>query len=701
MIRLRTILLYDKLYILLVIIALLYSYFMINIYEEKSKYDINTTTLDGYIDNIKIDGNKLSIVLISKEKIIVNYYFKSEDEKKAFSLNLGDTVKISGVIEEPKNNSVFNLFNYKKYLYCNNVYYTFKADNIKLIKKNNNIFYYLKQSLINHIERLGNSSSYVKALVIGDDDGFRETISDSYQINGVSHLFAISGSHITFISVILLYLLKKIKIEENKRYIIVILFLFFYMFLTNYAGSVLRSVIFFALLSFNKIYYFNIKTINILNLTLFILLVTKPGLLYDVGFQFSYIISFYLIKYQEYISKYKGIKSLFVISLISFLGSIPICMNNFFQINILSALINIFFVPYVSFILFPLSSISLVFPFIDGILVFFITILENISILLSKIKIGTIILPKPSFLIIIIYYIFITICIKGLVLKKYHYFIPMLFLIIIHFNSNLFSSNLEVTFIDVGQGDSILIKLPNNKTNILIDTGGKLSYEKEWQRKNRNYGIGKDVIIPYLKSSGIRKIDYLILTHGDNDHMGEAKYLVNNFNIDKVIFNVGNYNNLEKELINILESKNIKHTNNINELDIDKYKLQFLNTKVYDNENDNSNVIYFNYDKYRLLFMGDAGVKKEEDILNKYSLNDIDFLKIGHHGSNTSSSKEFIDFIKPKYSLISVGKNNRYGHPKGSTLDTLSKSKIYRTDLEGSIEIKFNKNGYKIRTCSP
>ncbi len=99
--------------------------------------------------------------------------------------------------------------------------------------------------------------------------------------------------------------------------------------------------------------------------------------------------------------------------------------------------------------------------------------------------------------------------------------------------------------------------------------------------------------------------------------------------------------------------------------------------------------------------MGDAGVDKEQDILNKYSLKNIDFLKIGHHGSNTSSTKIFIDSINPKYSLISVGKNNRYGHPKKEVLDTLKDSKIYRTDLNGSIEIKINKKAYKIKTFSP
>lgn len=126
-----------------------------------------------------------------------------------------------------------------------------------------------------------------------------------------------------------------------------------------------------------------------------------------------------------------------------------------------------------------------------------------------------------------------------------------------------------------------------------------------------------------------------------------------------------------------------------------------MNTKVYDNKDDNSSVIYLKFNNYKFLFMGDAGEKRENDILEKYDLKNIDFLKIGHHGSNTSSSKEFISKVKPKYSLISVGKNNRYGYPKEEVLNTLKSSKIYRIDLDGSIMFKIKNNKLKIETCSP
>ena len=171
--------------------------------------------------------------------------------------------------------------------------------------------------------------------------------------------------------------------------------------------------------------------------------------------------------------------------------------------------------------------------------------------------------------------------------------------------------------------------------------------------------------------------------------MGESINLIENFKVEKVIFNCGEFNNLEEELIKVLDKKKIKYYSCIKELNIDDNKLYFLNNKDYRNENDNSSVIYTELDGYKFMFMGDAGVEKEKDILEKYNLSNIDVLKVGHHGSGTSSSKEFIKKIKPKYGVISVGKNNRYGHPNKEVLNNLSDSKIYRTDEDGSIRVFF------------
>ena len=183
--------------------------------------------------------------------------------------------------------------------------------------------------------------------------------------------------------------------------------------------------------------------------------------------------------------------------------------------------------------------------------------------------------------------------------------------------------------------------------------------------------------------------------------MGEAINLVENFKVENVIFNCGEFNELEQDLIKVLDKNKIEYYSCIKELDIDDNKLYFLNNNDYGNENDNSSVIYTELNNHKFLFMGDAGVEVEQDLIKKYNLQDIDVLKVGHHGSKTSSSELFVNKINPKYSIISVGKNNRYGHPNKEVLDNLKNSKIYRTDQDGSVMFKIKNNELKIETCSP
>ena len=321
--------------------------------------------------------------------------------------------------------------------------------------------------------------------------------------------------------------------------------------------------------------------------------------------------------------------------------------------------------------------------------------MENISIYINNTLSINIIIGKMNLIMIVIYYLLTLICLNKVLVKKYIYVLPIITLILIYSNINYFNKNLIVTMLDVGQGDSLMIDFPNNKSNILIDTGGIVNFTKT------NYEISTSTIIPYLKSIGIKKINYLVLTHGDYDHMGEAVNLVNGFKVEQVVFNCGEFNDLEKELIKVLNQKKIKYYSCVKELNIDNNKLYFLQTKKYDNENDNSNVIYTELNGYKFMFMGDAGVDKEKDILDKYNLSNVDVLKVGHHGSKTSSSKEFIDEINPKYGIISVGKNNRYGHPNKEVLNNLENSKIYRTDQDGSIMFKIKNDKLEIETCSP
>lgn len=183
--------------------------------------------------------------------------------------------------------------------------------------------------------------------------------------------------------------------------------------------------------------------------------------------------------------------------------------------------------------------------------------------------------------------------------------------------------------------------------------------------------------------------------------MGEGINIIDNFNVEKVIFNNDGFNTLEMHFIEVLKKEKIDYYQNIKELDLDYFNLYFLNDKLYDNENDNSNIIYTEIRNIKFLFMGDAGIDVEDDLLIEYELKGIDVLKVGHHGSKTSSSKQFIDAINPDYSIISVEKNNRYGHPNDDVLNNLKYSKVYRTDQDGSIMFEINKDKLKIETCSP
>ena len=155
---------------------------------------------------------------------------------------------------------------------------------------------------------------------------------------------------------------------------------------------------------------------------------------------------------------------------------------------------------------------------------------------------------------------------------------------------------------------------------------------------------------------------------------------------------------MEQNLIKVLKNKNIKYYQNIEKLNLEGNTLYFLNKGTYDNENDNSSVIYTKINDIKLLLMGDAGIETEKDILARYNLKNIDILKVGHHGSKTSTSASFVNDIKPKYSVISVGKNNNYGHPNKEVLKNLKNSVIYRTDQIGSIKFKLN-NKLEIDTC--
>ena len=219
--------LFNYLIIIIFIIALLYTYLYINFNNKKSKYDLKDSSFQLKIIDIYIDGNYLKLTLKGKEKLIGNYYFSSLEEKNKFikEFELGTNIKVIGNLEVPNNNTNPNTFNYKEYLRTNNIFYVLKISNYEKLSNNKNVLYTIKNFIIKHIFSIKKSYPYLYTFILGNSNYIDSDIMSKYQLLGISHLFAISGMHISLISSLLLIILNK----HNKKELIIITFILFFM----------------------------------------------------------------------------------------------------------------------------------------------------------------------------------------------------------------------------------------------------------------------------------------------------------------------------------------------------------------------------------------------------------------------------------------------------------------------------------------
>ena len=682
LIKLKKILNYN-LVIYLLLLVLLIRPFLVLLNVKKDVSLPKSNSIKVTVKSYKINGNKLTI----NNNIV--YYFKDVEQLNKFKIGYGYKFEASGTFSYYLNNTIPNNFNNRNYQRLLGNDYYFKVDKFN-IKKTNNCFYKIKNRITEHLKSYDNYDYYL-ALLLGDKSYLDSDITSIYSNNGIAHLLAISGLHLSLFIFTIEFVLKRFNITLYYRLIIISLFLGFLLFLTNYSASLLRASLFYFLLQINKRFKIVGSNIKVLKYVLIMLLIFDYHIIFNIGFIYSYLCTYALV--QTSFPKNR-VLTILKVSSITFLATslISIYLNN--ELNLFSIICNLILVPYMTYLLLPSLLISVFIPYINPFINLLINIFNKLNYCFNEVSIFKVVMPNYHFILVIIYYgifIYYLKFKKGLIL--------LLILLLLVKVIPYFDNSYKIYYLDVGQGDSILIKYPNNQKVILIDTGGKTNFNGEFTFNKKYQDIDKTIKL--LKSLGFSKIDYLIITHGDFDHMGEAINLVNIFKVEKVIFNCGPYNDLEKELIKVLDKKDIPYHSCIKELNIDNNKLNILQTKEYDNENDNSNVIYTEINGYKFMFMGDAGINKEKDILDKYNISNIDVLKVGHHGSKTSSSKEFIDEINPGYSIISVGKNNRYGHPNKEVLDNLKDSKIYRTDQDGSIMFKIKNNILKIETCSP
>ena len=672
MLKLRKILLCNYLYIFLFLSILILSFIRIKYIKEK--VDITNKKI-FVIEEYHINDLSLNLTLSNKIKIKAKYYFKDEQEKRNFVkyYDLKDKIKIDYEVVELKKNNNKELFNYYKYLKNKNININILIHKISLVQKTKNPLYIIKNKIYRYIDSK-KTSKYMKAFILGNNEIDKE-YKKIYQKLGINHLFAISGMHISIFTMLFLKLFKLLKIEEDKRYILVSIILVFYMFLTSFSASITRAGVFFILLAINKIYYFYIKPINVLLLTISLILFINPYFILDIGFIYSSLISFFLIVYSNYLEDLSYFKSLLFVSIISLIVSFPITIYLNFEINILSFIFNLFYVPFVSIIFFPLLLINLILP-IDFLISFLIFIMEYISKLVINFSIF--LTFKKIFIFVIFYYLLILL----FTFTKFKKIVISLFigLVLLHSNINYLYHHSNLYMIDIGQGDSFL--LYDNYEAILIDTGGVFK-----SKTNQT----EDILIPLFKSLGIKKINKIIITHGDFDHLGNSYSLVDKFKVDKVYFNHNSYNKNELRLIEQLKKKKIDYEK-MNNIKIKNFYLENLNYMHTDNENDASLVINIRYKNKYMLFMGDASIKTEKYLLNNYNFSNIDILKVGHHGSITSTSENFLKEIRPKIGLISCALVNKFKHPSNEVIKRLKKYNItlYQTRYDGGVKINLD-----------
>lgn len=644
LLKFRKILLCKTVYFVIFLCSVLFTFWYISL-PRHSCYSSSDKQFVGVIEEITFDGARVKILLQAKEKLLVFYYCSSNDEVIQLKNNLviGDKLQIDGSLSYPTSSQNFYGFSYTDYLKYQSIYYICQADTILKLEDNTFLLNKIRNRIYQYVDSLSTSQkvNYVAVFFLGNMESVTPTLKQKFQNLGISHLFALSGTQVSLIIAVIQFLLKKSKCQEIIVFLISHGLLFAYYFIISSCASIDRAIVFSIIFSLNRIYQFYIPPFCLILLSVSILLFINPYYIFDIGFQYSTVITSGLILYAPRLEKENKLMALFKVSCLSFLLSLPISLYHFSWLNGFSILYNLFYVPYINVIVFPLSILVFFLPFLQPVLLIASNLLESSVTFFYQISIGVVVF-KRVFLFVYMFY-FLLLWIYLFVCRSKIVSILFCCCLLIHFLLPYLESNDRIYMIDVGQGDSFLLLLDHKVC--LLDTGGKKSIKKEAWEETRNGFDQGNILIQFIRHLGFNRIDYLILSHGDYDHMGNALKLVNDFKIDTVILNCGEYNSLEKELISILSKKRLTYYSCIDSLRIGKHDLNFLNTKIYDNENDNSSVIYFQYLYSTFLFMGDASIAREADILNMYDLGKIDFLKVGHHGSDTSSSEKFIHTI--------------------------------------------------------
>ena len=564
------------------------------------------------------------------------------------------------------------------------------------------------------------TSEILLGIILGEKSKIKESDISNFKLSNMSHILAVSGMHVSYIIIGVSFILKKL--PRRKMQIISIIFLIFFTALTNFTPSVVRAVSMAIISILSKLLHKKDDFLNSIFFSLLIILLYNPYLLQNIGLQLSFLGTFgiylFMGNFKELINKFanKEIADILALSMSAQVMILPITMLEFNMLSmsfILSGFVATFLVSVI--FLYGVINISISFISLNLSKIFAeplnvaINLLSKSAKYIAELDILKATTKTPYILFIIIYYLIVLIIKYYLILSKkpknemrrYEkkllqiinwrlIYILQIIVLLVAISIVVYDNvpkKMQIYFIDVDQGDSSLIISPKG-TSILIDTG---------EDETRVY--------KYLLNRRINKLDYLILSHLDVDHCGGAMYILENMKVKAVVtgtqFESSNY---YEQLLEITAKKEIPlktlECGKTLCLDSDiRFDILWPNSKeiIYNSLNNNSLVCKLSYNSFSMLFTGDIEEIAEKEIIKLVSqdLLKSTILKVAHHGSNTSSTKEFIEAVNPKLALIGVGLNNKFGHPKAEVLEKLKviNCEILRTDLYGEIAIKIDKSG--------
>lgn len=652
-------------------------------------------------DTIKVNGDSLSFRGKADENTFQVYYkLQSEEEKEKFQA-LTDLyeIELEGKLSDPEGQRNFGGFDYQAYLKTQGIYQTLTIKSIQSMKKisswdiGENLSSLRRKAVVwIKMHFPDPMRNYMTGLLFGHLDTDFEEMNELYSSLGIIHLFALSGMQVGFFMDGFKKLLMRLGLTQEKLKWLTYPFSLIYAGLTGFSASVIRSLL------QKLLAQHGVKGLDNFALTVLVLFIIMPNFFLTAGGVLSCAYAFILTMTSK---EGDGIKAVARESLVISLGILPILSFYFAEFQPWSILLTFVFSFLFDVVFLPLLSILFILSFIYSVTQFNFVFewLENIIRLVSQLASRPLVLGQPTTWLLILLLVSLALLydmrknIKRL--AGFSLFIVGLFFLTKHPLEN------EITMLDVGQGESIFLRDVTGKT-ILIDVGGKAESDKKieaWQEKSTTSNAQR-TLIPYLKSRGVEKIDQLILTNTDKEHVGDLLEVTKAFHVGEILVSKGSLT--QKEFVAELEASqtNVRSVAAGENFPIFGCYLEVLSPrKIGDGNRDDSLVLYGKLLDKHFLFTGNLKEKGEKDLLKQYPDLEVDVLKAGQHGAKTSSNSAFLEQLKPEFTLISVGKSNRAKLPHQETLTQLEniKSKIYRTDQQGAIRFK-GWNSWRIET---